>query len=190
MNEQHAPHAVDLEPNGRRQRVQKRDLPTVELRASPGEDVLRRAALFAGQQLAIGVPAQPADTLAESVQPFERLRREEAGDDVAADDDQGLVGHIREHRLERGQIAVDVVQRRDPRRRTVRAGASTRREHHGTIVARSRRRPPSEVRTTTARKRGRMADGESWTASRSQAHDRHPARPQASRRPITPSAPG
>ena len=98
--------------------MQERDLPAVELRASPDEDVLRRAALFAGQQLAIGVPAQPADALAESAQSFERLRREEAGDDVAADDDQRVVGHVREHRLERGQIAVDVVERRDPRRGT------------------------------------------------------------------------
>ena len=95
--------------------MQKRDLLVVELRAHPLEGLIRRRAVLAGCQLALGVAAKPEDAVAQLSQPVERLRREQAGRDIAADDDQGVVRHIGEYRLEGREIAVDVVERRDLR---------------------------------------------------------------------------
>jgi hypothetical protein len=50
----------------------------------------------------------------------ERLGRPRPRDDVAADDDRVHVraSHVGEHRLERGQVAVHVVEGRDVQRRS------------------------------------------------------------------------
>jgi hypothetical protein len=69
--------------------------------------------------------------LAEAAEPVDRLGRHRAGPDVAADHDRvgGDDLDLRQHGVERREVAVDVVEGRDP---------------HGRIVAHrrlSRRRP-------------------------------------------------
>ena len=65
-------------------------------------------------QLAVGVTTHPDDPVAEPTQPREHFGRLLAArTDVAADDDRRVVRHLREDGVERGEVAVDVVQRRD-----------------------------------------------------------------------------
>ena len=117
VHEEHPPHSRDLQRHRRWQRVQERDLLAAELRANPLEDRVRRRPVLARRQLAVGVAAEPVDASAQPPQQLERLPRKRPGDDVAAGDDRRVVRQVGEHRLERGQVAVHVVQRRYPRQR-------------------------------------------------------------------------
>jgi hypothetical protein len=67
-------------------------------------------------QLALGVPAQEPDPVAFCEQPLERRARERAPEGVPSADDGVHTRrvHVCEDGLERGQVSVDVVQRRDP----------------------------------------------------------------------------
>ena len=69
-------------------------------------------------QLAVGVAAQPDDAVAErrAAARASRPAARRPAHDVAADDDRRVVRHLREHRLERREVAVDVVERRDGHR--------------------------------------------------------------------------
>ena len=82
------------------------------------ELLLRLGQLLAqpGRELAIGVAADE-DHLVRP-QPFQALARKRAGCDIAAADDRVHAGrrNLREHGLERGQVAVYVVERCDPHR--------------------------------------------------------------------------
>src|SRR6185312_16813712 len=66
-------------------------------------------------QLAVGVAADVARPAPEGDQPVKRRRGHRAGRRVAADQhDVGLLlGDLLEHRVQCGQVAVDVVDRRD-----------------------------------------------------------------------------
>ena len=110
----------------RRQAVEELDLLPAQLGARLLQEVGRRETLLARMQLAVGVAAQPHDAVAEAAEPRERLRRLlAAGADVAAHHDGRVVGHLREHGFERGEVAVDVVESGDGRHvsRRSRAGA-------------------------------------------------------------------
>ena len=114
MAEEHAPEAFDLELERRRQRVEERDLLRAQLCAHPVEHLRGSEAALALRQLAVGVAAQPVHPVAELAQALERPRRVRPGGDVPAHDDLRVVRHLGEHRLERGQVAVHVVESRDP----------------------------------------------------------------------------
>ena len=60
------------------------------------------------------LPRSHDDAVAEPAKPRERLGRLVAARaDVAADEDRRVLRYLGEHRLERGEVAVDVVERGD-----------------------------------------------------------------------------
>jgi hypothetical protein len=86
---------------------------------------VRVAAVEGGDDLAVGVAAHPPHRQRERRQAVEDLHGQRPRRDVAAHDDGVRAGEriVGEHRLERGQIAVDVVERRDDAH-TVRPGGA------------------------------------------------------------------
>ena len=100
--------------HGRRVRPEETELLLRERITSRIEQSRRRKSGLVGIQLAIGVAAEPEDAIAEAAQPLERAGRiGSARDDVPADDDGRVGRNFGEHRLERGEVAVNVVERRD-----------------------------------------------------------------------------
>ncbi len=103
MAEEHRPELVDLEHDRLGQAGEEGALLVGELRGRPVG------------QLPVGVAADPDGTVAEAAQQLQALGRKGTRGDVAADEHEvrRLERHVVEHRLECGQVAVDVVQRRD-----------------------------------------------------------------------------
>jgi hypothetical protein len=101
--EEHAAEPVDVERH----------------RERPGEHgrVTLVAQSFASPRLevAVGVPEHDERSIAQSLHALERLRRPRARDHVAAEHDpvDVLPLDLREHGVERRQVAVHVVERRD-----------------------------------------------------------------------------
>jgi len=102
---------VELE--GRRKVVEEPDVVVVKSLADPDEHVVGALAGPDLELLAVGVTPQPVGAGAERAQPRERLGRERPVDMVATEDDCGAVGHLRENRLERRQVRVNVVEGSD-----------------------------------------------------------------------------
>ena len=123
MTEEHRSEAVDLGAHDRLEAREQVAVLAAEALRDPGVEapdrvlaVLRAdAAVVGADELAIGVAHHPADAFAEPREAVERLARQRAGRDVAADDDELRRGRLDlgEHRLERVGVAVDVVQRGD-----------------------------------------------------------------------------
>ena len=118
--EEDVAQALDLELDALRQAVEEVDL----LGGQGGEEPLalagRRTSLARRQhldQLALGIAAQPAHPVALGAKPLDRLARKGASDHVPTGHDHVQLGSLGEHRLERRQVPVDVVERRDPRHR-------------------------------------------------------------------------
>src|SRR3954451_16262530 len=98
------------------QLVQELDLLLAQLRPCLLEEFRRRKTLLVRVELTVGVAAQPRGAVAEAAKPGKRRGRVLAARaDVAADHDRRVVRHLREDGVERGEVAVDVVQRRDLR---------------------------------------------------------------------------
>src|SRR4051794_30667456 len=107
----HVEDAADL--RGRRVAVEELDLLVGQRCARLVQEAGRSEAVLPGHELAVGVAADPEDPVAERAQALERLRRLRAArDDVTADDDGGVLRNLGQHGIQRGEIAVDVVQRR------------------------------------------------------------------------------
>ena len=96
--------------------MEELDLLLAELGARLLDELRRGEPFLAADELAVGVAAQPATRSPSAAQPRERLRRLLAARaDVAPDDDRRVVRHLGENGLQRGEVAVDVVERRDRR---------------------------------------------------------------------------
>jgi len=63
--------------------------------------------------LPVGVPANPDGAVAEGQQTLERPGRHRTGRGVPADQDDRVLWDVAQHRLQRGQVAVDVVESSD-----------------------------------------------------------------------------
>jgi hypothetical protein len=118
--ERHLAEPADVQPLAERPRAHRRLPLLAELVGAP----LRAEPLGAFDDEAVGVAADE-ERRWERDEQLERLRRERTGDGIAADDDRvdALPFDLGEHGLERGQIRVDVVERRDAHVRTLHTAA-------------------------------------------------------------------
>ena len=102
---------------GLRQRAQLlHQLVAEQLSGARGDRVDRRRRVVAVHEPAVGVAADPGGVL-ELLQPLDRLLRPGAGGGVVAAQQEGVgVLRVRQDRLQRGQVAVDVVEQREHQR--------------------------------------------------------------------------
>jgi hypothetical protein len=109
--EERRPEALDLERQRRRPRVDPGAIVVRQLRLQPF--VPRPPTLLVGPEVAVRVAVDERGARAEGPQLGERLGRHRSREGVAADHDRRLARHFFEHRFERREVAVDVVERRD-----------------------------------------------------------------------------
>ena len=109
------------EPDAVRVEQVEGDDGSLVLRLHVAEDdvgkVIGRQGRIARAQLTVGVAADPVSAAAERTQAVDRLLRKRPGGDVAPDDDRGVVRNGAQNRIERIEIPVHVVERRDAHRR-------------------------------------------------------------------------
>ena len=138
--EEDAAEPVDVE----RARTRERPSPSTSAWAA------RRAARAARLELTVGV-AEHEDARSPSSRAASSARAARAGDHVAAEDDpvRPRAAHLGEHRLERRQVAVDVVERGDPHLDPPPPAAATRLAAVQPRARRRRRRAPGSPRRRT-----------------------------------------
>lgn len=104
---------VDCDRDRRGQVTQELDLLAAELLANPVQDIERGGARTGLGQLAVAVAAQPDRALAKPVETHEGLRRERSVHVITTKDDRRVLRHFREDSVQRRQVGVNVVQRRN-----------------------------------------------------------------------------
>jgi hypothetical protein len=156
--EEHAPEPVDVERH----------------RERPGEHgrVTLVAQSFAapGLEIAVGVPEHDERAVAEPEHALERLRRPWTGDHIAAEHDPVdlLALDLGQHGVERREVAVHVVERRDAHYAGTAAAAAAR----AASARRTRRRARDSPRT-------RSRSASAGTRRPAAARSRRRARPRA-----------
>ena len=111
-----APDAVDRQLHGRGPPADKRLIRAAEASRDPRVDGSEPIGRVARERLAVAVPADEEHLGAERAHAGETLGRPRAPEDIAADDGVGelLARDLDEDRVERRQVAVDVVEAGDP----------------------------------------------------------------------------
>ena len=110
MAHEHAAETLDVDRDGRRPGGDRREAPRAEATRVPLRNLLTETCNLVGS---IGVTVHDAG--ASLVQQIEHLRRPRPADAVAGDDDlvHAFALYVREHRLERREVPVDVADRGD-----------------------------------------------------------------------------